>query len=116
MAVNQFFGIGRLTRDPECKTTKGDKLLATFSIALNEKGKNGKEYTTFINIECWERLAQLVRDHLAKGRKVLVNGRIKQETWENEHGKQSRHVIVARSIEFLDAPTTFDPEEFADES
>ena len=111
MSVNHFVGIGRLTRDPEYKKTPTDKSVALFTLAINERFGGGSRDAVFLDVECWNQLAEVVNEHLHKGRMVCVQGRIKQERWETKEGKRSRLLVSARSVEFLDAPVTFNPDE-----
>ena len=103
-SVNQVFLLGRLTRDPEQRTTANGKTVASFSIAVDRGGQD--DAADFINITAWEKLADLVMQYLSKGRRVLVQGRLRQDSWEDkETGKrQSRIEVTATDVTFLDGP------------
>lgn len=98
-SVNQVILLGRLTRDPEERTTASGKTIATFSIAVDR----GNDETDFFEITSWEKLAELVVKYLEKGRQVLVQGRLRQETWDDKDSgkKRSKVAITASDITFL---------------
>lgn len=71
--ANQMIIIGNLGGDAEVKDTKNGNLLAKFSVAVNKKGKDGKETTTWVNVQAWGKLAESCRN-LKKGERVVVIG------------------------------------------
>jgi single-strand DNA-binding protein len=103
-SINQVFLMGRLTRDPEQRTTPTGKTIASFSIAVDRGGQD--DTADFFNITAWEKLAELVIQYLSKGRRVLVQGRLRQDSWEDKESgkKQSRVEVVATDVTFLDGP------------
>lgn len=99
--------VGRLTRSPESKTI-GNTMLATFSIALNEywKDKNGdkQESTLFMDCEAWGKQAEFATMYLNKGGLILVEGKLKQDTWESKEGeKRSKIKLRVNGIRMLSA-------------
>ena len=104
--MNQISLIGRLTADPE--TFAGEKTeMATFRLAVQRRGDDAG--AMFIDVKCFDGQARTVGDHLAKGRKVAVTGRIELDEWLSKDGdKRSKHLVVADQVEFLDAPKTAD--------
>lgn len=98
-SVNQVILLGRLTRDPEERSTASGKTVVNFSIAVDR----GNDEADFFEITAWEKLAELVMKYLEKGRQVFVQGRLRQETWvEKDSGKnRSRIAITASDITFL---------------
>lgn len=105
--LNRVFIIGRLTRDPEVRQTSNGTPVTNFTIAINRKYKSLsgelKEDTTFVGIVAWQKLAELCKQFLAKGRAVLVEGKMQNRSWETEDGqKRSTLEIRADRIEFLD--------------
>lgn len=105
--LNRVFLIGRLTKDPEVRQTSNGTPVTNFSIAINRKYKSAsgelKEDTTFVGIVAWQKLAELCKQFLAKGRAVLVEGKMQNRSWETEDGqKRSTLEIRADRIEFLD--------------
>jgi len=104
-SINQVILMGRLTRDPEQRTTSTGKTIASFSIAVDRQSKD--DTADFFNVTAWEQLGDLVVKYLAKGRRVLVQGRLRQDSWEDkETGKKRTSVeIVATDVTFLDGPS-----------
>lgn len=104
-SINQVILMGRLTRDPEQRTTSTGKTIASFSIAVDRGGQD--DAADFFNVTAWEKLGDLVMQYLAKGRRVLVQGRLRQDTWDDKDTgkKQSRIEVVATDVTFLDGPS-----------
>lgn len=104
---NKVILLGNLTRDVELKYTNSAMAIANFSLAINRKtgkGDDKKEEVDFFDIEAWDKLAELASEYLSKGNPVLIEGRLKQDRWEDEHGnKRNRVKIVASGIQFLAA-------------
>lgn len=103
-SINQVILMGRLTRDPEQRTTNTGKTIASFSIAVDRGGQ--EDAADFFNVTAWEKLGELVMQYLAKGRRVLVQGRLRQDSWDDKETgkKQSRIEVVATDVTFLDGP------------
>ena len=103
-SINQVILLGRLTRDPEQRTTASGKNVVSFSIAVDRQSQD--DQADFFNITAWDKLGDLVMQYLSKGRRVLVQGRLRQDSWEDkETGKrQSRIEVTASDVTFLDGP------------
>ncbi|MBC7943596.1 single-stranded DNA-binding protein [Candidatus Saccharibacteria bacterium] len=103
--INQVILMGRLTRDPEQRTTTTGKTIASFSIAVDRAGQD--DSADFFDVTAWEKLGELVVQYLAKGRRVLVQGRLRQDTWEDKETgkKRSKVEVVATDVTFLDGPS-----------
>ena len=104
-SVNQVILMGRLTRDPEQRTTGTGKIIVSFSIAVDRGGQDDE--ADFFNVNAWEKLGELVMQYLSKGRRVLVQGRLRQDRWDDKETgkKQSRVEVTATDVTFLDGPT-----------
>lgn len=104
-SINQVILMGRLTRDPEQRTTTSGKTIVSFSVAVDRQSQD--DTADFFNVTAWEKLGELVMQYLGKGRKVLIQGRLRQDSWEDkETGKKmSRVEVVASDVTFLDGPT-----------
>ena len=100
-SINQVILMGRLTRDPELRTTPNGKSVANFCLAVDKYGQDSG--ADFFEIVVWEKLAELVNQYLTKGRRCLVQGRLTQRQWEQEGQKRSRIEVVANDITFLDS-------------
>lgn len=104
-SINQVILLGRLTRDPEARTTPSGKTVVSFSIAVDRAGQD--DQADFFNVTAWEKLGDLVMQYLSKGRRVLVQGRLRQDTWDDKETgkKQSRIEVTATDVTFLDGPS-----------
>lgn len=104
MNLNKAFIIGRLTRDPEVKTTPNGHNVATFSLATNrywtnQQGKK-QDFTEYHNIVAWGRLADISSQYLKKGALLMVEGRLQTRSWEGQDGvKRYRTEIVAENMQ-----------------
>jgi single-strand DNA-binding protein len=105
-SINQVILMGRLTRDPEQRTTTGGKTIASFSIAVDRGGES--DAADFFEITAWEKLGDLVIQYLGKGRRVLVQGRLRQDSWDDKETgkKRSRVEVTATDVTFLDGPNS----------
>jgi single-strand DNA-binding protein len=107
-SFNQAIIMGNLTRDPELRSTPGGQQVASFAVATNRSWMDGsgerKEAVEYHEIVAWGKLGELAATYLAKGRKVMVIGRLQTQSWEKDGVKRSRTEIVASDINFLDAP------------
>lgn len=103
-SINQVIVMGRLTRDPETRTTTSGKTIASFSLAVDRGGQ--EDQADFFDITAWEKLGELVSQYLSKGRRCLVQGRLRQDSWDDkETGKKRTKIeIVATDVTFLDGP------------
>ena len=103
-SINQVILMGRLTRDPEQRTTSTGKVIVSFSIAVDRFGQD--DTADFFNVTAWEKLGELVMQYLGKGRKVLVQGRLRQDSWDDkETGKKRSSIeVTATDVTFLDGP------------
>ena len=104
-SINQVILMGRLTRDPEQRTTPSGKTIVSFSIAVDRVGQDAS--ADFFNVTAWEKLGELVMQYLGKGRRVLVQGRLRQDSWDDkETGKKRSSVeVTATDVTFLDGPS-----------
>lgn len=107
--VNIVVLSGRIASDVSLKTLPSGSKVADFRLAVNERFKDKdeklQERTVFVTIETWGRRAETCYKHLAKGRSVLIEGRLKMSEWETDQGeKRSRLLITAEKVEFLDYP------------
>lgn len=102
--LNRVILIGRLTKDPELKTTQSGTSVCTFTLAVDRgfTAANGKKETDFIPIITWKALAENCGSHLAKGKLVAVDGRMQIRTYEASDGsKRTVAEVVAETVRFL---------------
>jgi single-strand DNA-binding protein len=91
---------GNLTRDPESRSV-GEKTLTSFSIAVNgRKRKDGRQDVVFIELEAWEKTAELIRDHFVKGDPILVQAEAKLDSWDDKTTGEKRTKTRFRVSEF----------------
>lgn len=106
--LNTVIIAGCLTRDPELKYTQSGRAVCTVSIANTRfyKDKSGekKEDTTFIDATVWDKFAEYVGTKMLKGRPVVIEGRLKSDSWEDKTSgqKRSKIQIMAARITPLD--------------
>ncbi|MCB9819917.1 single-stranded DNA-binding protein [Candidatus Nomurabacteria bacterium] len=104
-SINQVILMGRLTRDPETRTTTTGKNITSFSLAVDRNTPDGQ--ADFFDVTAWEKLGDLVAQYLSKGRRCLVQGRLRQDSWDDKETgkKRSRVEVVATDVTFLDSPS-----------
>jgi len=104
-SINQVILMGRLTRDPEMRTTTTGKTIASFSLAVDRGGQD--DQADFFDVTAWEKLGELVNQYLSKGRRCLVQGRLRQDSWDDKETgkKRSKVEVVATDVTFLDGPS-----------
>ncbi len=98
---------GRLSKNPELKYLPPNGIaVSSFDIAIEKEYiKNDNNKADFFTIQCWNKLAESIANNLDKGRKVLVHGYLKTNTWSDENNKNHKNIlVVAKRIEFLDYP------------
>lgn len=101
-AINQVILMGRLTRDPEMRTTPSGKNVTSFSLAVDRPGND--DSADFFDITAWEKTGELVNQYLSKGRRCLVQGRLSFRSWEQDGQKRSKVEVIANDVTFLDGP------------
>jgi single-strand DNA-binding protein len=106
---NRVIIAGNLTRDPEMRYTPKGTAVARFTLAVNrtyatETGEK-KEEVSFIDVDAWGRQGEVIAQYMKKGRPLLVEGRLKQDTWEdkNTHQKQTKLKVVLDAFTFIDS-------------
>lgn len=101
--LNRAILMGRLTRDPELRTTPSGVSVASFSLAVDRGyAKQGEErQTDFINIVAWRATAEFVGRYFTKGMMMIVEGRIQSRSWDDQNGnKRYATEVVADNIQF----------------
>ena len=98
-SINTVMLMGRLTQDAELRSTSNGKNVTEFSLAVDK----GNDKADFFNVVAWEKTAELVSQYTKKGSKVLIQGRLEQQTWEKDGKKNSKVVVVAFDVTFLDS-------------
>lgn len=98
--------MGNLTRDPDVRATGATGMkVARLSVAVNErrKDRNGQiqEFPVFVDVDAWDKLAELCGRYLSKGRSVLVEGRLQMDSWEKDGVRHQKLKVRAATIKFL---------------
>jgi single-strand DNA-binding protein len=108
MDLNKVMIIGRLTRDPELRTTPGGAQVCTLGIATNYVYTNAQsgqkvEQVEYHNVVLWRKLAEIAAQYLKKGRRLYVEGRLQTRSWDGQDGqKKYRTEIVGDNMIMLD--------------
>jgi single-strand DNA-binding protein len=105
-SLNKAMLIGNLGRDPEIRFTPDGSPVATFSLATGEvwtdKSGTRQERTEWHNIVAWNKLADLAKRYLTKGRQVYIEGRIRTREWDDREGNKRRTTeIIATQMVLL---------------
>src|SRR3990167_9839198 len=94
MNVNKAILVGRLTRDPDMRTTPSGQSVATISMATNnfwtDKSGTRQERTEFHNVVLWGRLAEIASQYLTKGQECFIEGRLQTREYTAKDGSQRR--------------------------
>ncbi len=114
-SFNKVIVMGNLTRDPQVKYTPGGTAVTEIGLAVNntwfdKQSNSRKEEVTFVDVTLWGRTAEIAGEYLAKGRPVLIEGRLKTDSWDDKETgkKRSRMTVVGENMTMLgsrgDAP------------
>ncbi len=104
---NRVIIMGNLTRDPDYKQLNSGQAVCRLGLAANRQYRNKQtgdmvQEVCFVDVDVWGPQAESCRQYLAKGRPVLVEGRLKLDTWQDNDGKnRSKHSIVADRVVFM---------------
>lgn len=105
-SFNKVIIAGNLTRDPELRTTPNNHSICKLSLAVNRRfrkqdGSEGEE-TTFVDIDSFGKQADVIAKYLFKGNPLLVEGRLKSDSWTNQNGeKRSKLLVVLETFQFI---------------
>ena len=111
--LNRVMLIGRLGRDPELRYTQTGSPVANFSIANNRSYTTSsgekREEVNFFNCIAWSKLGEIIVEYCKKGRRIGIEGRLQQRSWDDKDGnKRSTVEIVVENFQFLDSKSTSD--------
>ncbi|MCC7086697.1 MAG: single-stranded DNA-binding protein [Pirellulales bacterium] len=106
-SYNRVVLLGNLTRDPELKYIPSGMAVTEIGLAVNDRRKNAQgewvDETTFVDITLWGRTAEVASEYLSKGSPVLIEGRLKLDTWEKEGKKMSKLRVVGERMQMVGA-------------
>lgn len=109
MDLNRATILGRLTRDPEVRTTPNGRTVATMGVATNrvwtDQAGTKQEFTEFHNCVLWGKLGDIAGQYMVKGKRVYCEGRLQTRDWTGQDGvKRYRTEIVVDNMIMLDGP------------
>lgn len=113
MNLNKVILVGRLTQNPELRTTSSGQTVCSFGLATNRIWTNQatnqkEEKTEFHNIVLWSKLAEIASQYLKKGNLLLIEGRIQTRSWQDQTGnKRYRTEIIGENMQL--PPRSFSP-------
>lgn len=104
-SFNRVILMGNLTRDVEVKYLQSGTAVAEVGLAVNDRRKNAQgewiEETTFVDVTLWSRTAEIAAEYLGKGSPVLIEGRLKLDTWETDGQKRSKLRVVCEQMRMV---------------
>jgi len=106
--INRVTLVGRLTRDPELRHLPSGAAALEFGLAVNgrqqDSGGQWVDKPNFFDVKVYGNQAEMLSQHLAKGRRVGIDGRLDWRSWEAQDGsKRSKVDVVAQTVQFLDS-------------
>jgi len=106
--INHVVIVGRLTRDPELRHLPSGSMVLQLGVAVNgrqrDEAGNWTDKPNFFDVKVFGNQAEMLSNHLSKGRRIGVDGRLDWSSWEAQDGtKRSKVEIVANSVQFLDS-------------
>ena len=105
--MNRVILMGRLTADPELRTTPQGTSVTRFTIAVDRRfAQEGQQQADFISCVAWRQTAEFICRHFHKGKMIAVEGQIQSRSWDDEHGKRqyATEVNVENAYFTGDAP------------
>jgi len=107
--LNKVMLMGNLTRDPELKYMPSNTAVVDFTLAVNRRWRSqegeDREETAFIDCTAFARRAEVINQYLKKGRPLFVEGRLRQEKWQDKDtgGNRSKLSVLVDHFEFIDS-------------
>jgi single-strand DNA-binding protein len=107
-SFNRVILLGNLTRDIELRYLQSGMAVTDVTLAVNDRRKNANgewiEETSFVEVTVWGRTAEIMSEYLGKGSPVLIEGRLKQDSWEQDGQKRSKLKVVCERMQLIGAP------------
>ena len=112
MDLNKVIIVGRVTADPQLRTTPGGQSVTTLGVATNrawtDKNNQKQEETEFHSVVLWGRQAEVATQYLTKGATVLIEGRLRTRSWTDKQGAQRRTTeIMSERMQLGPRPSGF---------
>lgn len=103
--MNKVILMGRLTRDPDVRTTQGGKSVARMTLAVDRRRSSDEQQDAdFLALIAWEKIADIAANYLHKGSKILVEGRLQSRSYDAQDGSK-RYIteVIVSSLEFCES-------------
>ena len=104
-SYNRVVLMGNITSEIDLRYTQSETAVCDVSLAVNDRRKNQAgewvEETTFVDVTLWGRTAEVAAEYLGKGSPILIEGRLKLDTWETDGQKRSKLKVVGERMQML---------------
>jgi single-strand DNA-binding protein len=114
-SFNRVILLGNVTRAVELKHLQSGTAVAEIGLAVNDRRKDAGgqwvEETTFVDVTCWGRTAEIAGEYLDKGEPVLIEGRLKLDSWEKDGKKQYKLRVVCEKLQLIPNGRSTPPDE-----
>jgi single-strand DNA-binding protein len=103
-SFNRVVLVGNITRDIELRYIASGMAVTDLGLAVNDRVKKDGQWveeTTFVDITLWGRTAEIANEYLSKGSNVLIEGRLKLDTWETDGQKRSKLKVIGERMQML---------------
>ncbi len=103
-SYNRVVLMGNLTRDPELRYIPSGTAVSEIGLAVNERVKKNDQWVddvNFIDVTLWGRTAEIANEYLSKGSSILIEGRLKHDTWEKDGQKRSKLRVIAEKMQMV---------------
>jgi single-strand DNA-binding protein len=104
-SYNRVVLLGNVTRDPELRYIASGTAVTDIGLAVNDRRKTPSgewvEETTFVDVTLWGRTAEVAGEYVTKGAPILIEGRLKLDTWEKDGKKNSKLRVVGEKMQLL---------------
>lgn len=103
-SYNRVILMGNITRDFEIRHTPAGTAVTDLGLAVNNRVKSGEAWVdepTYVDVTLWGRHAEIAEKYLSKGSPVLIEGRLKLDTWESEGETRRKLKVVGEKVEFV---------------
>lgn len=108
-SLNKVMLMGNITRDIELRHTTGNQAVATIGLAMNRRWRTPegeqKEEVIFVDCDAWGKTAEMIAQYFAKGRPIMIEGRLKLDTWQDKKTNENRSKlkVVIENFYFVDS-------------
>ena len=103
-SFNRVILVGNITRDLELRYISSGSAVVELGLAVNDRVKRNDQWvdeTTFVDVTLWGRTAEVANQYLSKGSPILIEGRLKLDTWEKDGQKRSKLRVIGERMQML---------------